>query len=278
MVTWDPRGEFDSGGILNVDSPAFEGQDVKGIIDWISDPAHVAYTFPAFDNDVTGDPNDASQQYGDADPAIGMVGGSYGGGIQLVTAGIDPRVDVIVPGIAWNSLVDSLYPNKTFKTSYASLLLLGLVSTGSRINPALYPAFLLGTLVGILTPGQQALLASSGPYFLTANIDVPTLFIQGTADGLFPLQQSLNNASTLGDPGRRDQDDLVLRWPRCLPHHDPDRDRRAEPNAHQHHHRGTRLRPAEPEQRGKRHPEVPVRRPERAMVHSDRHPDRRRLL
>ena len=53
MVTWDPRGEFASGGILNVDSPAFEGQDVKGIIDWISDPAHVAYTFPAFDNDVT---------------------------------------------------------------------------------------------------------------------------------------------------------------------------------------------------------------------------------
>ena len=87
-------------------------------------------------------------QYGDADPAIGMVGGSYGGGIQLVTAGIDPRVDVIVPGIAWNSLVDSLYPNKTFKTSYASLLLLALVTTGSRINPALYPAFLLGALAG----------------------------------------------------------------------------------------------------------------------------------
>ena len=46
-----------------------------------------------------------------------MVGGSYGGGIQLVTAGIDPRVDVIVPGIAWNNLEDSLYPNQTFKTS-----------------------------------------------------------------------------------------------------------------------------------------------------------------
>ena len=62
VVTWDPRGEFASGGILNVDSPAFEGQDVKGIIDWISDPAHVAYTFPAFDNDVT----DANT----ADPAV----------------------------------------------------------------------------------------------------------------------------------------------------------------------------------------------------------------
>jgi len=195
VVTWDPRGEFASGGILNIDSPAFEGQDVKGIIDWISDPDHLAYTFQAFDS---GDANNPAAVAND--PAIGMVGGSYGGGIQLVTAGIDPRVDVIVPGIAWNSLVDSLYPNKTFKTSYASLLLLGLVSTGSRINPALYPAFLLGTLVGILTPGQQALLASSGPYFLTANIDVPTLFIQGIDDGLFPLQQSLNNASSIATP------------------------------------------------------------------------------
>jgi len=198
VVTWDPRGEFASGGILNVDSPAFEGEDVKGIIDWISDPAHVAYTFPAFDS---GDANPAAVAN---DPAIGMVGGSYGGGIQLVTAGIDPRVDVIVPGIAWNSLVDSLYPNQTFKTSYASLLLLGLVSTGSRINSALYPAFLLGSVAGILTPSQQALLASSGPYFLTANIDVPTLFIQGTVDGLFPLQQSLNNASSIATP-----DDLI---------------------------------------------------------------------
>jgi ABC-2 type transport system ATP-binding protein len=54
--------------------------------------------------------------------------------------------------------------------------------------------------VGILTPGQQALLASSGPYFLTANIDVPTLFIQGIDDGLFPLQQSLNNASSIATP------------------------------------------------------------------------------
>jgi ABC-2 type transport system ATP-binding protein len=206
-AAWDPHGEFDSGGILNLDSPAFEGQDVKGIIDWISDPAHVAYTYPAFDNDVVGDPNDASQQYGDADPAIGMVGGSYGGGIQLVTAG-DPRVDVIVPGIAWNSLVDSLYPNQAFKTSYSALLLLGLVSIGARINPQIYGGILTGALLGILTPSQIALLRSSGPDFLTDNIVVPTLFIQGTVDGLFPLQQALNNASTLGTPA----DDIKMIW------------------------------------------------------------------
>ena len=34
---------------------------------------------------------------GAGDPRVGMVGGSYGGGIQLVTAAIDCRVDAIVP-------------------------------------------------------------------------------------------------------------------------------------------------------------------------------------
>ena len=32
VITWDPRGEFASGGVLQLDSPAFEGQDVKSII------------------------------------------------------------------------------------------------------------------------------------------------------------------------------------------------------------------------------------------------------
>ena len=141
-------------------------------------------------------------QYENPDPAIGMVGGSYGGGIQLVTAGIDPRVDVIVPGIAWNSLVDSLYPNQTFKTSYASLLLLGLVTTGSRINPALYPAFLLGALVGILTPGQQALLASSGPYFLDGEHRRPDAVHPGHRRWAVPAAAVAEQRQYAGHPGR----------------------------------------------------------------------------
>jgi ABC-2 type transport system ATP-binding protein len=182
VVTWDPRGEFASGGVLQLDSPAFEGRDVSAIIDWVE-------TQPATESDPTGD------------PLIGMVGGSYGGGIQLVTAGIDPRVDAIVPVIAWNSLNGSLYPNEAFKTSYASLLLLGLVQTGARINSQIYAGILTGALLGILTPSQQALLASSGPDFLLNDITAPTLFIQGTVDVLFPLQQAVDNAEVLDANG-----------------------------------------------------------------------------
>jgi ABC-2 type transport system ATP-binding protein len=123
------------------------------------------------------------------DPWVGMVGGSYGEGIQLVSAGIDNRVDVIVPGIAWNSLEDSLYPNEAFKTSYSALLLLSSVITGVRINPQIYGGIITGAVLGILTPGQIALLRSSGPYYLTDNIDSPTLFIQGTVDVLPPCSR-----------------------------------------------------------------------------------------
>jgi ABC-2 type transport system ATP-binding protein len=47
------------------------------------------------------------------DPRVGMIGGSYGGQIQFAVAGIDPRVDTIIPIITWNDLSYSLAPNNT---------------------------------------------------------------------------------------------------------------------------------------------------------------------
>ncbi len=182
MVTWDPRGEFDSGGRLELDNPAYEGQDVKAIISWVA-------TQPE------------TQLDGAGDPRMGMVGGSYGGGIQLVSAVIDPRVDAIVPTIAWNSLTSSLYPKQTFKTAWGTLLLLDLVEAGARINPQIYTAALLGDALGILSPSDVALLDASGPAGLVGGITAPTLLIQGTADGLFPLQEAITNAQLLTAAG-----------------------------------------------------------------------------
>ncbi|WP_161976315.1 S9 family peptidase [Mycolicibacterium sp. CH28] len=178
VVTWDPRGEFASGGVLQLDSPAYEGRDVSAMLNWVA-------TQPT------------SQLDGANDPRVGMVGGSYGGGIQLTSAGTDSRIDAIVPGIAWNSLNGSLYPDNAFKTSYASLLLLSLVTTGARINNQIYLGVLTGDLVGWLSNTAKAVLASSGPNFVVGNIQAPTLFIQGTVDVLFTLQQAIDNAQTM---------------------------------------------------------------------------------
>ncbi|MDY6997927.1 MAG: CocE/NonD family hydrolase [Actinomycetota bacterium] len=182
VVTWDPRGEFDSGGILQLDNPFFEGRDVQAIIDWVA-------TRPETELDAPGD------------PTMGMVGGSYGGGIQLVTAGIDDRIEAIVPVIAWNSLNEALYPTAAFKTAWGSLLALDLLQGGARINGQIYPAVILGDLLGFLTETQQAILASSGPTVLVSQITAPTLIIQGTADGLFTLAQSITNAQLLAEAG-----------------------------------------------------------------------------
>ncbi len=56
--------------MLQLDNPFFEGRDASAIVSWVAEN-------PLADLDVAGD-------------RVGMVGGSYGGGIQMVTASTDP--------------------------------------------------------------------------------------------------------------------------------------------------------------------------------------------
>ena len=115
VVTWDPRGEWSSGGILQIDHPEFEGKDMQAIISWVAQQPEAA-----FDLGST------------TDPQIGMVGISYGGGIQLVTAAIDDRVDAIVPTIAWNNLNTALAKNGAPKTSWGLELGAAWLFTGAK--------------------------------------------------------------------------------------------------------------------------------------------------
>lgn len=174
VITWDPRGEFQSGGILQLDNPFYEGRDVTALIDWAAANTPLQSTGGSLD--------------------IGMIGGSYGGAIQLTT--VDPRIEAIVPTIAWNSLNQSLYPDKTFKTGWADTLFLALATTGARPNPLIPWGILTGNLFGWLGPSAQAALGSSGPTSLLTKLDAPSLYVQGTVDGLFPLQQAIDNAQT----------------------------------------------------------------------------------
>lgn len=178
VVTVTPRGEFNSGGILQLDNPFYEGRDVSAVVSWIA-------------SDTSAELNDTG------DPKVGMVGGSYGGGIQLTAAATDPRIDAIVPDIAWNSLNSSLYPDNTFKTAYGSLLYLSLLTTGARVNSLIPRAILTGDLLGWISESAQATLASSGPTALLAQLQAPTLLTQGIVDVLFPLQQSLISAQAI---------------------------------------------------------------------------------
>lgn len=180
VITWDPRGEFASGGQLQIDNPMFEGRDVSAIISWLTSATNPANTQVATEK---------------GDPLVGMTGGSYGGGIQLTT--VDPRIDAITPEIGWNSLLSSLYPDNVFKTGWGSILAAALAFTGARINPAIYQGIFTGALFGFLSPSSQAVLASVGPTVLLTKEQAPTMLFQGIHDTLFPLNQSVANGQTI---------------------------------------------------------------------------------
>lgn len=184
VITWDSRGKGDSGGFMQMNNPFWEGRDVSAIISWA-----VSNGNPAA-NQI------AMEAVGD--PLLGMVGGSYGGGIQVVAAGIpDRRIDGITPWISWNSLNDSLYPRSTFKSAWSTVLLLDLVLGAARVNSQVYSGLLFGDIFGFLTESSQAALAASGPTMLVNNIEIPTFLIQGTTDTLFSLDQAISNAEQI---------------------------------------------------------------------------------
>ncbi|KDE98718.1 hypothetical protein Y900_007105 [Mycolicibacterium aromaticivorans JS19b1 = JCM 16368] len=183
VVTWDPRGEFASTGVLQLDNPQFEGRDVSAILDYIA-------TLPT------------TQLDGPGDPRVGMVGGSYGGGIQFNAAAIDSRIDALAPEIAWNNIPQVLAPFAgAVRTTYGLLLALNFALTGTRANPLLYIGTVTAPIFNILLDPVLNFLTSNGPAVLTGRVTVPTLLIKGTVDTIFPLQQAVLNAQMLAANG-----------------------------------------------------------------------------
>jgi len=181
VLTWDPRGFYKSGGTVEVDSPRYEGRDVSAMIDWLARQ-------PQAQLDHRGDPR------------VGMAGGSYGGGIQLVAAAIDHRIDAIVPDIAWHSLTTSLDKYGDSKLGWSSLLYAA-GSIAGRLDPLIGEANAASVAGQPLTAAEYDFFASRGPGGLVARIHAPTLLIQGTADNLFTLQEAVDNYEILRDHG-----------------------------------------------------------------------------
>jgi ABC-2 type transport system ATP-binding protein len=201
VLTWDPRGFGDSGGNVELDSPAYEARDVSALIDRI---AH----------------QPEAQLDGPNDPRVGMVGASYGGGIQLTSAEVDHRIDVIAPQIAWNSLVTALDKSNTSKGGWGSLLAAlgvegsssggvlgglqgepGGLQVGDMQDPRIYTALEDGLTTGEFTPADQTFFAAAGPAPLLSRIHIPVLLMQGTDDTLFTLHEAITNYEALKAQG-----------------------------------------------------------------------------
>lgn len=190
VISYDQRGHGDSGGTVSVLDPNLEGKDFKTVLDWAeTNLPHLGY------RNKNSTPN----------PVVGTIGRSYGGGFQLMGAGVDDRVDAMVPDGTWYDLRYSLDPQGVPKTTYLN----GLIAAGAQSNKGRYAPFLLQGLVEANTIGtvddaivkrlgsQGSIsycdLAANLPNGMTLKSDIPALFIQGAKDVLFNLREGIQN-------------------------------------------------------------------------------------
>ncbi len=212
-----------SGCLITLDDPAIDGKAASGLLDFLGgtraadDGTRADY--------VVGD--------GRGDPRVGMIGGSYGGAIQLATASTDPRVDALVPLITWNDLAYALAPNNTgartgvtsdtpgvFKWQWTNGFYL--IGEGQPLlNPSLDPsrfnrldclhfATQACETISLLNTGRypsdkaDAMLAyarSVSPVSYLDRVKAPTLIVQGQADSLFNLNEATATYNTLKAQG-----------------------------------------------------------------------------
>lgn len=180
VLTWDPRGFGESTGQAQVNDPDHEGRDAQVLLDWVAAQPEALLDRPG-------------------DPRAGMVGFSYGGGIQLTLAGMDCRVDALVPGIAWNSLVNSLGRGETLKEGWAGMLV-GLVDP-DRVASEVVSAFEEGSTTATVSDEARAWFDARGPGDDIDLVNVPTFLVQGTVDTLFTPDEAVTNYRSLRQRG-----------------------------------------------------------------------------
>lgn len=142
-----------------------------------------------------------------------MSGSSYGGGVQWVAGAIEPRLDALIPDVAWHSLVSSFDRDGSFKVGWMLAVclngqvlgtldgVLGLLGgTGLQLGsvaPQFTTMCVNGNLLGTLPPASVQWLASRGPGNLVDAVRAPTLITQGTVDTLFPPGEAIANYAAL---------------------------------------------------------------------------------
>src|SRR6516225_893891 len=92
VLTWSPRGTGASGGQIGLDSPDYEVKDTGQLVSWLARQPRVLLDGPG-------------------DPRAGIAGASYGGGLALLAAAYDHRIDAVVAQSAWNNLATALFPD-----------------------------------------------------------------------------------------------------------------------------------------------------------------------
>lgn len=195
VVSIDMRGHGDSGGQAHVHSPDHEIQDVIGVLDWIHDELDWVET------------EDTPH---DKDLVAGAIGGSYGGGYQLLTAALDERLDAIAPNMTWNDLPYALAPNGAVKSVWVDALYAA-GTAEAELAPFIHQGYAWAQAFNEFPDGEdpgepdvQQRFVDSSPSSYPDAIDVPALLLQSVEDTLFNLNQAVDNYQQIEDAGSED--------------------------------------------------------------------------
>ncbi|PTL56545.1 CocE/NonD family hydrolase [Paraconexibacter algicola] len=201
---------------ITLDDPDFDGRAGQQLITFLGGGS--AATDGTRIDVVRRDTRGSDGRPHEHDPRVGMIGGSYGGQVQFAVAGVDPRLDTIVPQITWNDLSYALAPNNTSLTEGVSAATPGVHKTlwttlffsvgllrgveyalddPARLLPC--PNFadqacrakLEMDATGHPSPATVAFARHASVATYLDRVRIPTFLQQGQADTLFNLQESL---------------------------------------------------------------------------------------
>jgi predicted acyl esterase len=211
FLAYSGLGFGNSGCKITLDDPDWDGKAGKQLVTFLGKADFVRKDRPG-------------------DPRVGMIGGSYGGQIQFAIAGIDRRLDTIVPQITWNDLSYSLGPNNTdlaFGTTYRTPgvikidwpLLFTALGIGQGFQQAVQnqdpshlgacPNFadqvcrslVTSSINGYPDAATLGLLRHASVATYMSRIRIPTLLSQGQSDTLFNLQEAVATYTALRRQG-----------------------------------------------------------------------------
>jgi ABC-2 type transport system ATP-binding protein len=223
VLSYSGLGFGGSGCKITLDDPDWDGKAGSQLVSYLGGAPGIAFTdaqhtTPAPQlNVVVHDAKDHAGHSQTYDPRVGMVGGSYGGGIQFAVAADDPRMDTIVPLITWNDLTYSLDPNNTAQTTGVTSSTPGAIKVNwglgfsaegvadglenSQADPSrLYgcpnfadwvcPALVTAGTTGYFQPDAIASARHASVASFMSKIKVPVLLMQGENDTLFNLNEA----------------------------------------------------------------------------------------
>ncbi|MEU1328784.1 CocE/NonD family hydrolase [Streptomyces sp. NPDC005865] len=207
-----------SGCLISLDDPEIDGRAAAGLVDFLGGER-------AADDGTKADYVTADAA---GDPRVGMIGGSYGGAVQMATAAVDHRVDALVPMITWNDLAYSLDPNNAADRDVPGAAKwqwmngFYLIGEGQPLLvPNLDPSRVnrLGCLhfvtracetIRTLNSGRypadktdalQKFARGVSPVSYLNKVKTPTLLVQGQVDSLFNLNEATATYRTLKAQG-----------------------------------------------------------------------------